>query len=99
MGKDTPTTLGGRGGLPAALVDAGVSQGPDSASERGRRCLRHRTRSVRGCAAQPFQLQEAIRQEAHGRVMVKAGPRASFEVVQTQFFFELLIALLDVPTT
>ena len=55
------------------------------------------TPAVGGRAAQPLQRQKAIRQEAQRRVVVEARPGAPLEVVQAQFLFELLIALLDVP--
>jgi len=97
MGRDTPASAAGRDGPPAALPDgAMVRPDPKLRWERARRllcCLFQR----RGRAECPLQGQEPVRQEAQRGVVVEAGPRTSFEVIQSQFFLELLVALLHLP--
>src|SRR6516225_185154 len=95
----TPEGVGGHAESPATWVDAAVRVDPDLSAERASR-LRCGADVRRGwCAAKSLKLQEPIGEEAHGGVVVEARPRAALEVVQAQFLFELLIALLDVPTT
>jgi len=100
MGMGRPANIAGRGELPAAWNDAVVPPDPGLCSERvGGLLLQHVIHVIQrgGRATQSLQGQEAIRQEAHGGVVVEARPGASLEVVQAQLFFELLIPLLHVP--
>src|SRR4051812_44794630 len=98
MDKGTPAEVAGHAESPATSVEAGVWVDPDLYKERaGRLLVRVDILLHRRRAAQSLQLQEPVGQEAHGGVVVKARPRAPLEVVQPQLFFELLIALLDVP--
>src|SRR5262249_43747807 len=50
-----------------------------------------------GCSVGALQCQEAVPQQAEGRVVMKARPRASLEMVQSQFLLELLIPLFHLP--
>jgi hypothetical protein len=43
---------------------------------------------------EPAGLEESVGDHRHERVSVQALPRAAFEVVETEFFFELLMSLL-----
>ena len=45
-----------------------------------------------------FERQKAKGEHGQGGVMVEASPTAALEVVESEFFFHLLIALLDLPT-
>ncbi len=45
----------------------------------------------------PEELQEAIGQKAKRQMMVQSAPRAPFKMIQPQFLFELLVALLNHP--
>ena len=45
-----------------------------------------------------LQREEAVRQEAQCGMVMEAGPRTSLKVVQPELLFELLIALLHLPT-
>ncbi|MGD1158095.1 MAG: hypothetical protein ABSA41_20025 [Terriglobia bacterium] len=47
--------------------------------------------------ALPLQQQEGMRQAPHGQVMMPAVPAASFVVVESQLFFELLMVLFYSP--
>ena len=47
--------------------------------------------------SQPQQLQKAIREKAEGQMMVEAAPGAPFKMIEPQFLFELLRALLNLP--
>src|SRR5713101_3850617 len=98
-GKDKPAMAAGHGEPPAASAVGVVSPDPDLCWERASwRLLGHRhVIQRRGRAAQSLQGQEAIRQEAHGGVVVEPWPGASLEMVQPQLFLELLVALLHVP--
>ena len=82
----------GHGEPPAASVDAAVSPDPGLCSERATRLLLLQVVQHGRRAAQSLQGKKAIRQKAHGGVVVKTGPGASLEVVQAQLLFELLIA-------
>ena len=42
-------------------------------------------------------LEEGVSNHCHERVAVKAMPRSSFEVIETEFFFQLLVPLFDRP--
>src|SRR6266567_4553896 len=99
-GKDKPAKAAGHGEPPAASAVGVVSADPGLCWERaGWRLLGHRhVIQRRGRATQSLQGQEAIRQEAHGGVVVEPRPGASLEVVQPQLFLELLIALLHVAS-
>src|SRR5215510_6871983 len=82
-------------GVRAASVEAAVWPDLDLRLERAAGVLPVVQRHAR--AAQTLQLQKSIRQKTHRRMVVEAGPGAAFEVVQSQFLFELLIALLHMP--
>src|SRR5258708_433500 len=97
MGMGKPANIAGRGEPPAACIDAVVWRSPKLRSKRGRRLLLQHVIQRRRRAAQALQGQEAIRQETQCGVVVEAGPGASFEMVQPEFFLELLIPLLDLP--
>ena len=43
-------------------------------------------------------LEESVSNHGHERVAVEALPRSSLEVVETQFFFQLLVSLLANPS-
>ena len=96
MGK--PTNIAWHVELPVVRIGAVVCRSARLRLERARRqFLLHQV--IQRCrrAAQPLQCQEAIGQEAHGGVVVKAGPGASLEMVQPQLLVELLVALLHLP--
>ncbi len=98
-GTDNRGMAAGHGEPPAASVDAGVSADPGLCSERDAKVLLNQFVQSGRHATQALQRQKTIRQKAHSGVVVKTRPRASLEVVQTQLFLELLVALLDVPAT
>src|SRR6266851_3900134 len=93
MGMGKPANIAWRAEPPAACIDVVLWRSPKLRLERAGRLVLQRRR----CAAQALQGQEAIRQETQCRVVVEAGPGASFEMVQPQLFLELLITLLDLP--
>src|SRR5437870_13476798 len=95
-GKETLAMAAGHGEPPATSVDAAVSPDPGLCSERATRLLLLQVVQQGRRAAQSLQGKKAIRQKAHGGVVVKTGPGASLEVVQAQFLFELLIAVIHV---
>ena len=43
-------------------------------------------------------LQESVRDHRHERMAVKALPGPAFEVIETEFFFQLLVSLLANPS-
>ena len=43
-------------------------------------------------------LEEGIRDHRHERMTVKALPGSSLEVIETEFFFQLLVSLLANPS-
>ena len=43
-------------------------------------------------------LEEGVGDHGHERVMVKALPGSSLEVIETEFFFQLLVSLLANPS-
>ena len=43
-------------------------------------------------------LEEGVRDHRHERVTVKALPGSSLEVIETEFFFQLLVSLLANPS-
>src|SRR5947208_9036411 len=99
MGKDTPAMVAGHAEPPAVWAVGAVSPDPGLCSERAG-WLQHRHChfiQCRGRATQSLQGQETIRQKAHAGVVVKAGPRATLEMVQAQLLLQLLVALLHVP--
>src|SRR5439155_2912520 len=97
MGMGKPANIAKRGEPPAACSDAAVPPDPGLSSERASGLLVHHVIQRGGRTTQSLQVQEAIRQEAHGGVVMEARPGASLEVVQAQLLFELLITLLHVP--
>ena len=48
-------------------------------------------------ASQGFQSEEGMRDHDHRHMMVPPLPVAAFVVIQAEFFFELVIILLDLP--
>src|ERR1700738_941490 len=97
MGTGKPANIAGRGEPPAAWSDAAVPPDPGLCAERAGCLLLDHIIQRGGRATQSLQGQEAIREEAHGGVVVEARPGASLEVIQAQLLFELLITLLHVP--
>ena len=55
-----------------------------------------RRRLLLGAAG--FERQEAKGQHDQHGVVVEAAPTAAFAVIRPEFFFHLLVALLDLPT-
>jgi hypothetical protein len=43
-------------------------------------------------------LKEGVGDHSHERMTVKAWPRSSLEVIEAEFFFQLLMGLLAVPS-
>ena len=43
-------------------------------------------------------LEEGVRDHGHERMTVKAVPGSSLEVIETEFFFQLLVSLLANPS-
>ena len=43
-------------------------------------------------------LKEGVSDHRHKRVAVKASPGSSLEVIETEFFFQLLVSLLANPS-
>jgi hypothetical protein len=41
--------------------------------------------------------QEGVGEEAQGEMMMQSAPRAALEVIEAEFFLQLLVALLDRP--
>src|SRR4030095_4977530 len=97
MDTVAPTSAGGRAARRA------MSIGGDEGWRRDRMPNGKRAVGVKGIVqsgsrpASALQRQETIGQETQRCMMVEAWPGASFEMVQPQFFFELLIALLHLP--
>jgi len=50
------------------------------------------------CCFEPAILEEGVGDHRHERMTVKALPRTAFEVIETKFFFQLLVRLLANPT-
>lgn len=50
------------------------------------------------CCCEAAILEEGIRDHRHERMTVKALPGSSLEVIETEFFFQLLVSLLANPT-
>jgi hypothetical protein len=82
MDTDTPAGVAGHAESPATSVDAAVWVDPDLCAERAGRLVFRADIQRRRCSAKSLQLQKAIRQQAHGCVVVKARPRATLKVVQ-----------------
>src|SRR6266849_10048631 len=98
MGTGRPTSAAGHAEPPVALLDeAVVRPSPRLGLKRDCRLLLCHCIQRRRRAAPTLEGQEAVRQKAQGGMVVETGPRASFEVVQPQLLFELLVALLHVP--
>src|SRR6266436_3065612 len=50
------------------------------------------------CGFEPAMLEESVSNHGHERVAVEALPGSPLEVVETQFFFQLLVSLLANPS-
>jgi len=50
------------------------------------------------CGFEPAMLEESVSNHGHERVAVEAVPGSPLEVVETQFFFQLLVSLLANPS-
>ena len=50
------------------------------------------------CCFKPATLEESVGDHCHERMTVKALPRTAFEVIETKFFFQLLVSLLANPS-
>jgi hypothetical protein len=48
------------------------------------------------CGFEPAMLEESVSNHGHERVAVEALPGSPLEVVETQFFFQLLVSLLAI---
>src|SRR5216683_4692892 len=100
MGTGRPASAAGHAEPPAASLDEAVVQpSPGRRSKRaGRLLLVGHLVQRRRHAARPLEGQEAVGQEAQRRMVVEAWPGTTLKVVQPQFFLELLVALLHLPT-
>ena len=80
----------GRWGRRRPNSSAGLAAGRAAATGSGRR--------RRFWAAQPLQGEEAVGDRHQRDVVMPAGPRAAFEVVQPQGAFQLAVVLLNPPS-
>src|SRR4029077_1612194 len=50
------------------------------------------------CCCEPAMLEEGVSDHRHKRMTVKAMPGSSLEVIETEFFFQLLVSLFADPS-
>jgi len=50
------------------------------------------------CRCEAAMLEESVRDHRHERMTVKALPGSPLEVIETEFFFQLLVSLLANPS-
>ena len=50
------------------------------------------------CCCEAAMLEEGVRDHRHERMTMKALPRSSLEVIETEFFFQLLVSLFADPS-
>ena len=49
------------------------------------------------CCLEPAMLEESVGDHRHQRMTVEPLPRSAFEVIETEFLFQLLVSLLADP--
>src|SRR2546429_9877457 len=50
------------------------------------------------CCCEPAMLEESVSDHRHERMAMQALPGSALEVIETQFFFQLLVSLLANPS-